>query len=319
MARDLAQVGLHHLFNRFIKSYALQQPASQITIGHHALKDIVFTVDQIKEIRYASLLHDFGKIGVRESILTKAQKLFPHELETVLLRLQTIGAVNEAKNWKQCAEHLAQLIELQQKFDPKGELGKSLWNVDAFKMQLEKVRKGILKANESQVLEKDFDIEHLMENIQKMSDDIGQKILNPNEVIRLSVKRGTLSPEERRQIESHVSHTYDFLSQIAWTEQLQTVPDIAHAHHEKLDGSGYPRRLRADQIPVQSRMMAISDIYDALTAFDRPYKKAVDVTRALDILHDEAKGGKLDQSLLNIFIEAKIFEFVLPARYKKAA
>jgi response regulator RpfG family c-di-GMP phosphodiesterase len=185
-------------------------------------------------------------------------------------------------------------------------------------MQLDKLRKGVLKANESQVLEKDFDIASLMNDIKKMGDDIGQKVLTEGEVVRLSVKRGTLSPEERVQIESHVSHTYEFLSQIAWTEQLSSVADIAHAHHEKLDGTGYPRRLKADQIPVQSRMMAISDIYDALTAFDRPYKKAVDVTKALDILHDEAKAGKLDQTLLKVFLEAKVFEHVLiPSKYKK--
>jgi HD-GYP domain-containing protein (c-di-GMP phosphodiesterase class II) len=127
-----------------------------------------------------------------------------------------------------------------------------------------------------------------------------------------------LSPEERVQIESHVSHTYEFLSQIAWTEALQSVPDIAHAHHEKLDGTGYPRKLRADQIPIQSRMMTISDIYDALTAFDRPYKKAVDNVRALDILNDEAKQGKLDKDLLLIFIESKIFEVTKPVKNRKA-
>jgi HD-GYP domain-containing protein (c-di-GMP phosphodiesterase class II) len=152
-----------------------------------------------------------------------------------------------------------------------------------------------------------------------MGRDLGQKILDEKEVVRLSVSRGTLSPEERAQIESHVSFTYDFLSRIAWTEQLAAVPEIAHAHHEKLDGSGYPRRLRADQIPVQSRMMAISDIYDALTAFDRPYKKSVDIIRALDILNEEANAGKLDKELLKIFIEAKVFEFSLPGGSKKKA
>ncbi|MBK9294029.1 MAG: GAF domain-containing protein [Oligoflexia bacterium] len=282
------------------------------------LSKIKFTTDQIKEIRYASLLHDFGKIGVRESVLTKAQKLFPHELETVFLRLQTIASISEARVWKQCAESMAELIEQKVKFDPKGELGKSLWNIDAFKSHLDKIRKGILKANESQILEKDFDINNLMLDIKKMSDDIGQKILTEKEAAMLSVKRGTLSSEERFQIESHVSHTYEFLSRIAWTDNLQSVPEIAHAHHEKLDGTGYPRKLLADQIPIQSRMMAISDIYDALTAFDRPYKKAVDVTRALDILNDEAKQGKLDKELLKVFIEARIYEIVLKTKVRKA-
>ena len=294
------------------------------TIDHVSdgtMKDIKFTTEQLREIRYASLLHDFGKIGVRESILIKGQKLFPHELETVLLRLKTIDAANEAKTWRHCAEGLVYLFDQanqKEKVDPRAHLGKSLWTIDSFRQQVEKIRKGVLKANESQILDKDFDIDSLMTEIKGMSQEIGQKILDNDEVVKLSISRGTLSPEERIQIESHVSHTYDFLSQIAWTEALQSVPDIAHAHHEKLDGTGYPRRLRADQIPIQSRMMTISDIYDALTAFDRPYKKAVDTSRALDILHDEAKQGKLDKELLKIFVEARIYEATVPLRTKKA-
>ena len=282
------------------------------------LKDIRFSHEQLREIRYASLLHDFGKIGVREAILTKGQKLFPHELETIMLRLQTINSVNEARAWRTCSEKLVEVIQKNDGTDPQAVMSKFLWAVDSFQKHTELIRRGVLKANESQVLDRDFDINALMNEIKKLSTDVGQKILDEGEVVKLSVRRGTLSPHERSQIESHVSHTYEFLSQIAWTEPLANVPDIAHAHHEKLDGSGYPRHLRADQIPVQSRMMTISDIYDALTAFDRPYKKAVDIVRALDILHLEAKEGKLDQELLKIFVEAKIFELTNPMKNRKA-
>ena len=110
----------------------------------------------------------------------------------------------------------------------------------------------------------------------------------------LSIRKGSLSEKERREIESHVTHTFTFLSEIPWTGEFRRVPEIAYAHHEKLDGTGYPRRLKAAEIPLQSRMMAISDIFDALVAWDRPYKKAVPVERALDILRDEAGTGKLD-------------------------
>ena len=87
---------------------------------------------------------------------------------------------------------------------------------------------------------------------------------------------------------------------------LRRVPEIAYAHHEKLDGSGYPRAMGSGVIPVQSKMMAISDVYDALTAADRPYKKAVPHPAALDILHQEAKSGMLDGELLRIFVEAEV-------------
>jgi HD-GYP domain-containing protein (c-di-GMP phosphodiesterase class II) len=128
----------------------------------------------------------------------------------------------------------------------------------------------------------------------------------------LSIARGTLGEEERREIESHVTHTYLFLSQIAWTDDLAGVPDIAYAHHEKLDGTGYPRSLREDLIPIQSRMMTVSDIYDALTAMDRPYKKALSPEKAIDILNLEAGQGKLDKRLLKIFVEAEVYKACNP-------
>ena len=103
-----------------------------------------------------------------------------------------------------------------------------------------------------------------------------------------------------------------FLSQIPWTGEFRRVPEIAYAHHEKMDGTGYPRKLAATDIPVQSRMMTISDIFDALVAWDRPYKKSVPVERALDILRDEARGGKLDMQLLDVFVDAKVYERTLP-------
>ena len=111
---------------------------------------------------------------------------------------------------------------------------------------------------------------------------------------------------ERREIESHVTHTYRFLEQIPWTRELRGIPEIAYGHHEKLNGRGYPRAINAEAITVQTRMMTISDIYDALTASDRPYKKAVPHEKALAILEDEGKKGMIDMDLLQIFIDAKV-------------
>ena len=109
-----------------------------------------------------------------------------------------------------------------------------------------------------------------------------------------------------------MTHTFRFLSEIPWTGEFRRVPEIAYAHHEKLDGTGYPRRLKAADIPIQSRMMTISDIFDALVAWDRPYKKSVPVERALDILGDEARTGSWTRDLLSVFIEAKVYEKTLP-------
>jgi 3',5'-cyclic-nucleotide phosphodiesterase len=123
----------------------------------------------------------------------------------------------------------------------------------------------------------------------------------------LSISRGSLSDEERTRMEGHVSTTWRFLATIPWTPDLARVPEIAYAHHEKLDGSGYPRRLHSSQISIASRILTVCDIYDALTAADRPYKRAVPREAALRILEDEAKGGLLDRWLVETFIDEKIW------------
>jgi hypothetical protein len=138
-------------------------------------------------------------------------------------------------------------------------------------------------------------------------DGTPRSYLDPEEIVALTVSRGTLTELERREIETHVTHTYDFLSTIPWTRDLMDIPELARSHHEKLDGSGYPGGLRADDIPPQTRMMTISDIYDALTAKDRPYKPAVPTTKALEILEEDAGKGRIDRDLLDLFIEAKVF------------
>ena len=179
----------------------------------------------------------------------------------------------------------------------------------------------IVQANEPTILEEES-FRALMDLTGRSFSDLDgnrQPFLTPNEVAALSIRRGSLSEKERREIESHVTHTFRFLSEIPWTGEYRRVPEIAYAHHEKMDGTGYPRRLKAAEIPIQSRMMTVSDIFDALVAWDRPYKKAVPVERALNILRDEAGMGKLDRAILDVFIEAKIYEKTLPRAGAEAA
>ena len=280
---------------------------------------LTFSEQQIRELRYASLLHDFGKIGVRESILAKEKKLYPHELETILLRLDSARARHEMMAWKETAEELASLLADGRIEDPAFRLSRVNKKIEVFTQQLHQVRVGIVGANQPQIREEDFDIGNLMSWIHKTSREIGQVLLTPEEMVKLSLPRGTLGEDERREIESHVSHTYRFLRQIAWTEDLANVADIAHAHHEKCDGSGYPRALTSAHIPVQSKMMAIADIYDALTSMDRPYKPATSPERAIEILHMEAKEGKLDLDLIKIFVEAGVFRMAQGMGNRRAA
>jgi HD-GYP domain-containing protein (c-di-GMP phosphodiesterase class II) len=129
-------------------------------------------------------------------------------------------------------------------------------------------------------------------------------------VAALQVARGSLTSDERAEIEQHVVHTYNFLKRIPWSRNLRDIPEIAVSHHEKIDGTGYPFALGADSIPPPTRMMTIADIYDALTASDRPYKKAVPRGKALDILGYEVKDGHLDNDLYQLFLDAKIYDLV---------
>ena len=135
-----------------------------------------------------------------------------------------------------------------------------------------------------------------------------QPLLSATEVTMLSIPRGSLDDDERRQIESHVNLTFDFLAQIPWTRELRGIPRIARAHHEKLNGTGYPQGLRDTDIPLATKMMTICDIFDALNAADRPYKPAVPVQRALKILEEAVRDNELDADLFRLFLEAKIYE-----------
>ena len=138
-------------------------------------------------------------------------------------------------------------------------------------------------------------------------------ILTEDEVRFLSIPKGSLSNDERSQIESHVVHSFNFLLQIPWTKENREIPRIVRAHHEKLNGTGYPYQLHGDEIPVQAKIMTICDIFDALSASDRPYKRAVAVDRALDILEMSVKDQELDPELYRLFLDAKIFQLAKDA------
>jgi len=168
----------------------------------------------------------------------------------------------------------------------------------------------VAQSNEPTVLP-EGSFEELLQYAERFYQDLDgkdQPFLTDDEVRFLTIRKGSLDESERLEIESHVNHTYRFLLQIPWTKELQFIPHIAYGHHEKLDGTGYPRHIKGEQIPIQTRMMTVSDIFDALTAADRPYKRAVPIPRALDILADETRAGMLDEELFKLFTEAKVFE-----------
>ena len=269
-------------------------------------KEINFTRQDIREIRYASILHDFGKVGVREEVLIKAKKLYPSQLDLINKRFQYIRKVLELDGYRKKVDHL--LASGNQNYEAAFAAIESQ-NATEIK-NIEEFLKLVLQANEPTVLPEKTS-ERLVEIAGwTFQDPSGptEPLISPEELRFLTIPKGSLDPEERVQIESHVIHSFRFLNQIPWTKELKNVPIIAKAHHEKLDGSGYPYHMKAEEIPFQSKMMTISDIFDALTARDRPYKRAVPVERALDIIGQEVKSQLLDPVLFQLFLDAKIFE-----------
>jgi response regulator RpfG family c-di-GMP phosphodiesterase len=243
------------------------------------------------------MLHDIGKISVKEDILKKEKKLFPWELEMIQMRMRLMKATYRLE----FAGEQNQL-ELARKF-----------------RELDQAHQMILAANEPSLLPKEVSASIVeLTRLQVMdADGVPCCALHEHEKEKLCIARGSLSLEERIEIEKHVSFTYEILKMVPWSRGLESVPNIAHRHHEKLDGSGYPQRVKAEEIPIQSRMLTIADIYDALTAKDRPYKAAVPLEKALGILEDEVKGGKLDPILFRLFVDSKAY--VIPGTDQSAA
>lgn len=281
----------------------LAEVVDRVHAGPYAA--VTFDYDQMKEIRYASLLHDFGKVGVRENVLVKAEKLHPGEGKLLKARFEFIKRTLEK-------EALERKVSVFQFSDPR-ETAKLLVCIDADLArrlaEIDDIMEFVMTCNVPTVLMKGgFERLNEISALTYHSFDGMKPYLTGHELVSLSIPRGNFTNEDRVEIESHVTHTYRFLATIPWTSTLRRIPEIAFGHHERLDGKGYPRGISAPEIPVQTRIMTIGDIFDALTASDRPYKKAVSASGALDILNAEAKDGKIDMDLLRLFIDAKVYD-----------
>ncbi|MGD2046238.1 MAG: HD domain-containing phosphohydrolase [Gemmatimonadota bacterium] len=277
--------------------------------------DRFFSEEEMKQLRYAGLLHDFGKVGVSEETLTKKQKLPPVMGARVEGRFKLIRKTLEADAACARADAIAQ----------KGRDGaeKDLASIQA-KLEedlatLEGYWEAVQDANVPRVLDEDA-AEVLQEIAQRTfvdTDGREQAYLTPHELHFLQIRRGNLDDNERRQIESHVVHSYDFLLNIPWTEELSRIAEIVRGHHEKLDGSGYPDGVTGEHLSLETRIMTVCDIFDALTASDRPYKKAMPVEKALQVLQWEADDGMLDKEIVELFVQSGVYKKVLDRDWRE--
>jgi len=277
------------------------------------LKDFNFNENDIKELEFAALLHDFGKVYIDLNIFKKAKKLYPKDLENLKLRLDYLYRYLELAYFAKEMDILRNGLNLNKPYEEdltsvRDEKTSKLTRIIGIKDEL-------VKLNEPTI--SDLDPEKVLTEILFEIDSIecmditGHKvdILTDNDKTNLLIKRGSLNNDERHEIESHVIETYKFVSKIPWPPEYKRIPEIAMRHHEKLDGTGYPDGLKGkDSTSLQSRMMAIADIYDALTAQDRPYKKSVPIDKVIKILKEEADNNKLDSDLVDLFLGTKLYE-----------
>lgn len=267
------------------------------------LANVSFSPEEIEEIRMAGWLHDIGKIGVRESVLEKMNKLTDDQLEVIRERFECI---------KQSIRNVALVKQMKASIAGNGIL-EAFKQVDMdIRAQLEEIDHCFAFVKRINIpgpmVEADYDRLRAMAKCTYI-DPCGRArpYLTRREHENLSIVKGNLTSAEYKEIQAHVKYTLDILDKIPFTKDLRNIPKYAAAHHEYLDGSGYPQGLSGNEIPLQARILCIADIFDALSSPDRPYKKAIPIERALEILRDEACNGKIDPDLVELFIKRKLY------------
>lgn len=266
------------------------------------LADFYMDESQKYELSVAGWLHDCGKIATPEYIMDKSTKL-----ETIFDRIALIEcrfelAINELKN-----SHQQQIIQQLKLGNDVTELEQQLPELIK---QLESDRAFLAKANiggEYMDETQQQRIQTIANQYQVSIDGKLQPLLTDNEVCNLQVAKGTLLPEEREIINNHMVVTIDMLESLPFPKHLRNVTEYAGGHHEKMDGTGYPKGLKREEMSIPARMMAIADIFEALTAADRPYKPAKKLSECLKIMGLMTQDQHIDPDLFNVFIDEEVY------------
>lgn len=261
---------------------AFAKAVNMDTVGVY--KNISFGKKRMKQFKFAALLHDIGKIGVPEALLNKENRLDPGAMEALKTRFE---------------REKTRIMFLPEE-DVDG------WHSND---ELEKDLEFLEEVNKLGFIddEKYLNLKRLTKKNFFTSQGLKEPVIRPQEFEALSVRKGNLTSEERKLINSHAAATRRILSKVPWTDDMKDLPVIACLHHEKLDGSGYPDGLFEDEIPFESKILAVIDIFDALVAQDRPYKPAMPMDKALSILRAEAEAGHIDRDIVEFFISENIF------------
>lgn len=262
-----------------------------------------FDDDRMTQLVMAGWLHDIGKIATPLTVMNKASRA-EGRLELILQRFDYIKTCMEADYLKE------KLLASRPECSNSNQMKIETYRREQLNL-IEEARELVIKAdNPSTFVNRD--IADRLSELASLTyiDGSGRECpwLTKDELAALSTSRGTLTEEERKVMEEHVLVTQRMLEKIPFTHKLKDVPYFASIHHEHLDGKGYPFGLKGDQIPLEGRILALVDIFDALTASDRPYKEAMPLEQALKILDFMVKKGELDQDLYHIFCSSRVWE-----------
>lgn len=259
-----------------------------------------FDEDEWYELHVAGWMHDCGKLATPDSILEKATKLHTlHDrIHLVEARFASLRQQKTAATWKAIAQH----PEKQQVLEK--ELGAQLAQLEDDFAFVRRTNKG-----------GEFTSEESCERVRQLakiqwldSNEKPQPLLTEDEVYNLCIGRGTLTAEERQIINDHMVVTIKMLESLPFPRKLRRVPEYAGGHHEKMDGTGFPRGLTRDQMSIPARMMAVADIFEALTAKDRPYKDPMKISQALSILQNMRDVNHIDPDIYALFLRQRVWE-----------
>jgi len=285
--------------SRRVATYSMRLARSANEETEGTLTDVFFSDKELEELNYAAWLHDIGKIGVREELLERVDRLTPASMELISTRFEAIKLA-VARDFE-----LQRRAEGGSKETDHTELERRLREVDEDLGFIRRINKATrLSSEEIRRIE-----EIQTESFRNARGEV-RAYLSEEEVHHLSLPSGNLTGKEFQEVRGHVLQTLNIINKIPFTNDLERIPVIAAAHHEKLDGSGYPLGLTASDITIQARILGIADVYDALTASDRPYRGAMPVQEALQHLIKEAEAGKLDRDLVDLFVSKKLYEGV---------
>jgi len=268
------------------------------------LKDFLLDEAGRYELEIAAWLHDCGKITTPEYIVDKATKL-----ETICDRINLIDARFASLHLK--ADYDYEDAKRNCKPEDTETLKKLEQDYRKKIQRIENDRQFLRLCNTGGEFMRQEDqdrVRRIATQTWRNADRIEMPLLTEKEVENLSIEKGTLLPEEREVINDHISMTIKMLESLPFPKHLSQVPEFAGGHHERMDGKGYPKGLTREQMSVQARVMAIADVFEALTASDRPYKKAMGISEALKILGQMKLDNHIDPDLFDVFVREKVYE-----------